>query len=107
MPIIPAIYNAHPHKINSLLADIEQQFTLDEHVLISITSHFHKLFNLGLGDYGHHMAMMYALRPLWPNSPLTPSHLSIPPAPHLSPASRTVLKLGNASLITVATTPPF
>jgi hypothetical protein len=62
MPIITtAIYNAHPpHKINSLLTDIEQLFDLDEHALISITSHFHELFNLGLGDYGHPMAMMYA-----------------------------------------------
>ena len=61
MPITTAIHNPHhPHKINALLSDIEQQFELDEHVLISITSHFHKLFNLGLGDYGHPMAMMYA-----------------------------------------------
>jgi hypothetical protein len=60
MPITTAIYNPHPHTINSLLADIEQQFALDEDVLISITSHFHKLFNLGLSDYGHQMAMMYA-----------------------------------------------
>jgi hypothetical protein len=60
MPITTAIYNAHSHKINSLLSDIEEQFTLDEHALISIKSHFHKLFNLGLGEYGHPMAMMYA-----------------------------------------------
>ena len=59
MPVTTALYN-HPDKINSVLADIEQQFTLDEHVLISITSHFHKLFNLGLSDYGHPMAMMCA-----------------------------------------------
>lgn len=59
MPVIPAIYNAHPDKISSLIADIEQQFTLDGDVLISITSHFHKLFNLGLSEYGHPMAMMY------------------------------------------------
>jgi hypothetical protein len=59
MAITTAIYNAHPaHKINSLLADIEQQFTLDQDVLISITTHFHKLFNLGLSDYGHPMSMM-------------------------------------------------
>lgn len=59
MAITTAIYNAHPpHKINSLLADIEQEFTLDQDVLISITSHFHKLFNLGLSDYGHPMAMV-------------------------------------------------
>jgi hypothetical protein len=60
MPTTTAIYNAHSHKINSLLTDIEEQFTLDEHALISITSHFHKLFNIGLGEYGHPMAMMYA-----------------------------------------------
>lgn len=53
-----AIHNAQPHKIKSLLADIEQQFALDQDVLISITSHFHKLFNLGLSDYGHPMAMV-------------------------------------------------
>jgi len=58
MAIITAIYNAHPHKTNSLLVDIEQQFTLDQDVLISITSHFHKLFNLGLSDYGLPMAMV-------------------------------------------------
>ena len=60
MPVTTALYNAHPHHINSLLADIEQQLTLDQDVLIHITSHFHKLFNLGLSDYGHPMAMMYA-----------------------------------------------
>jgi hexokinase len=60
MPPTSAIFNAHSDKINSLLADIEQQFTLDEDALISITSHFHKLFNLGLGEYGHPMAMMCA-----------------------------------------------
>ena len=59
MPITTAIYNAHSHKINSLLSDIEEQFTLDEQALISITSHFHKLFNVGLGGYNHPMAMMY------------------------------------------------
>jgi hypothetical protein len=59
MPVTPAIFNAHPDKISSLLADIEQQFTLDGDVLIAITSHFHKLFNLGLSEYGHPMAMMY------------------------------------------------
>lgn len=58
MAITTAIYNTQPHKINSLLADIEQQFALDQDVLISITSHFHKLFNLGLSDYGHPMGMM-------------------------------------------------
>lgn len=58
MPVTTAIYYPHSHKINSLLADIEEQFTLDEHALISITSHFHKLFNLGLSEYGHPMAMM-------------------------------------------------
>lgn len=58
MPVIPALYNAHPDKISSLLADIEQQFTLDGDVLISITSHFHKLFNLGLSEYNHPMAMI-------------------------------------------------
>lgn len=61
MSITSAIFNAHSDKINSLLADIEQQFTLDEDVLISITSHFHKLFNIGLSEYGHPMAMMCAL----------------------------------------------
>jgi hexokinase len=60
MPVTTAIYNAHTDKISSLLADIEEQFTLDEDVLISITLHFHKLFNLGLSEYGHPMAMMYA-----------------------------------------------
>ncbi len=59
MPVTTALYNAHPDKISSLLADIEQQFTLDGDALISITSHFHKLFNLGLSEYGHPMAMMY------------------------------------------------
>ncbi|KAH9967730.1 hypothetical protein BGW80DRAFT_1339745 [Lactifluus volemus] len=34
------------------------QFTLDEDALISITSHFHKLFNIGLSEYGHPMAMI-------------------------------------------------
>jgi len=58
MPVTTAIYNAHTDKISSLLADIEQQFTLDEDVLISITLHFHKLFNLGLSEYGHPMAMI-------------------------------------------------
>ncbi|KAH9049279.1 hypothetical protein EDB83DRAFT_2226901 [Lactarius deliciosus] len=58
MPVTTALYNAHPDKIRSLLADIEQQFTLDGDVLISITSHFHKLFNLGLSEYGHPMAMI-------------------------------------------------
>jgi hypothetical protein len=58
MAITTAIYNAHPHNINSLLIDIEQQFALDQDVLIAITSHFHKLFNLGLSDYGHPMAMV-------------------------------------------------
>jgi len=58
MAITTAIYNAQPHKINSLLVDIEQQFALDQYVLISITSHFHKLFNLGLRDYGLPMAMV-------------------------------------------------
>jgi hypothetical protein len=55
-----AIYNAGhpPHKINALLADIEQQFALEQDALIAITSHFHKLFNLGLSDYGHPMGMM-------------------------------------------------
>ena len=57
MPIITAIYNAH---LNTVLADIEKQFSLDQDTLISITSHFHKLFNLGLTEYGHSMAMMYA-----------------------------------------------
>ncbi|KAH9983484.1 hypothetical protein BJV74DRAFT_776972 [Russula compacta] len=58
MPVTTAIYGAHPHKINSLLADIEQQFSLDKDALIAITSHFHKLFNLGLREYGHPMAMI-------------------------------------------------
>ncbi|KAI9456980.1 hexokinase-domain-containing protein [Lactarius psammicola] len=58
MPVTTALYNAHPDKISSLLADIEQQFTLDGDALISITSHFHKLFNLGLSEYGHPMAMI-------------------------------------------------
>ena len=61
MPVTTAIYNAHKDKISSLLADIEQQFNLDEDALISITLHFHKLFNLGLSEYGHPMAMMYAM----------------------------------------------
>jgi hexokinase len=62
MPTTSAIFNAHSaDKINSFLADIEQQFTLDEEALISITSHFHKLFNLGLSEYGHPMAMMCAV----------------------------------------------
>jgi hypothetical protein len=58
MAITTAIYNANPHKTNSLLVDIEQQFTLDQDVLIAITSQFHKLFNVGLSDYGHPMAMV-------------------------------------------------
>jgi hypothetical protein len=58
MPITSAIFNAHPDRVNSLLTDIEEQFTLDENALVSITSHFHKLFNLGLSEYGHPMAMM-------------------------------------------------
>ncbi|KAI0253152.1 hexokinase-domain-containing protein [Lactifluus subvellereus] len=58
MPITSAIFNAHPDSINSLLADIDQQFTLDENALVSITSHFHNLFNLGLTEYGHPMAMI-------------------------------------------------
>lgn len=72
MPITTTIYNAYSHKINSLLSDIEEQFTLDEHALISITSHFHKLFNLGLSEYGHPMAMMYVFTQ---HSALCPSHL--------------------------------
>ncbi|KAH9962411.1 hexokinase-domain-containing protein [Russula dissimulans] len=55
MPVTTAIYNAHP---NAVLADIEQQFSLDQDTLLSITSHFHKLFNLGLSEYGHPMAMI-------------------------------------------------
>jgi len=52
-----AIYNPH---LNAVIADIEQQFSLDQDTLISIISHFHKLLNLGLIEYGHPMAMMYA-----------------------------------------------
>ena len=77
MPITTAIYSAQPHKINSLLADIEQQFSLDQDALIAITSHFHKLFNLGLREYGHPMAMMYALA----RAPLLP--LTSKPQPHV------------------------
>jgi len=58
MPVTTTIYNTYTHNINSLLSDIQEQFTLDEHALISITSHFHKLFNLGLSEYGHPMAMI-------------------------------------------------
>ncbi|KAI9510953.1 hypothetical protein F5148DRAFT_1174805 [Russula earlei] len=59
MPIITtAIYNALPHTINNLLADLEKQLDPDENTLISITSHFHKLVNLGLSEYGHSMAMI-------------------------------------------------
>ncbi|KAI0296056.1 hypothetical protein B0F90DRAFT_1637035 [Multifurca ochricompacta] len=58
MPVTSAIYNAHTDKVNSILADIEQQFTLDENDLISITRHFHQLFNLGLGEYNQPMAMI-------------------------------------------------
>jgi hypothetical protein len=80
MPIITTtIYNAHSHNINSLLSDIEEQFSLDEHALISITSHFHKLFNLGLSEYGHPMAMMYVFtRNLAPCAPLTSSSTGSP-----------------------------
>jgi hypothetical protein len=56
MPVTTAI---HTDKISSTLADIELQFTLDEDVLKPITLHFHELFNLGLSEYGHPMAMMY------------------------------------------------
>jgi hypothetical protein len=59
MAITTAIYNTHPHKTNALLVELEQQFALDQDVLISITSHFHKLFNLGLSDYGHPMAICH------------------------------------------------
>jgi len=72
MPTITtAIYNTYSHKINSVLSDIEEQFTLDEQALISITSHFHKLFNLGLSEYGHPMAMMYVFMQPRPCVPLT------------------------------------
>lgn len=55
MPVTTAL---HTDKISSILADIEQQFTLDEDVLKPITLHFHELFNLGLSEYGHPMAMI-------------------------------------------------
>ncbi len=58
MPVTTATYSAHPDK-NSSLEDREKQFTLDVDVLISVTSHFHKLFHQGLSKYGHPMAMMY------------------------------------------------
>ena len=91
MPVTTAIYNAHTDKISSLLTDIEQQFTLDEDVLISITSHFHKLVNLGLSEYGHPMAMMYVLtvRIL-----VLSIHVKIA-VPHSSLACQMVRKLGN------------
>ncbi len=61
MPVTTAVYNAHPDRTSSLLADIEQ-VTLDGDVLISLTSHFHKLFNLGLSEYGQpEVANMYVL----------------------------------------------
>jgi hypothetical protein len=93
MPTTTAIYNAYSHKINSLLSDIEEQFALDEHALVSITSHFHKLFNLGLSEYGHPMAMMYVviMQPR-PCVPLTSSPLV---APRSSLAYRMVQKRGN------------
>ena len=81
MLVTTPIYNAYSHKINSLLSDIEEQFTLDEHALISITSHFHKLFNLGLSEYGHPMAMMYVFAqptraPLTSNSTDSPTFVT-------------------------------
>jgi len=63
MPVTSAILNSRTDKISSVLADIEQQFNLDGDALISITSHFHKLFNIGLSEYGHPMAMMYVSIP--------------------------------------------
>lgn len=88
MPVTTAI---HTDKISSIIADIEQQFTLDEDVLISITLHFHKLFNLGLSEYGHPMAMMYVstLRRMFVLS-IHVEH----PVPHSSLACQMVRKLG-------------
>ena len=88
MPVTTAL---HTDKISSILADIEQQFTLDEDVLISITSHFHNLFNLGLSEYGHPMAMMYVstLRLMFVRS----IHVE-PSVPVSSVACQMVQKLG-------------
>ena len=91
MPATTAISNAHKDKISSLLTGIEQQFTVGEEVLISITSHFHKLVNLGLSEYGHPMAMMYVLNV---RILVLPIHVKIA-VPHSSLACQMVRKLGN------------
>ena len=95
MQITTAIYNAYSHNIKSLLSDIEEQFTLDEHALISITSHFHKLFNAGLSEYGHPMAMMYACTQN--HSALTLPDVDFLPAPRSSLACQMVLRQGSVS----------
>jgi hypothetical protein len=88
MPVTTAL---HTDKISSILADIEQQFTLDEDVLKPITLHFHELFNLGLSEYGHPMAMMCVstLRRMFALS----IHVNLP-VPLSSAACQMVRKLG-------------
>ncbi|KAI0260937.1 hypothetical protein BC834DRAFT_898112 [Gloeopeniophorella convolvens] len=77
MPITAALSAADAGKINALLADIEQQFTLDEEALVSITEHFHELFNVGLSEYGHPMAMIPTFVTGVPNGTETGTFLAL------------------------------
>jgi len=58
MPAITAVSRSTPHSIVAIIDDIQQQFDLTNDTLKVITSQFLSDFNLGLGDYGHAMAMM-------------------------------------------------
>ena len=55
-----AFYAADPEVGRRVLDDIEDMFRLTQDNLMDITSHFLKDFELGLSEYNHAMAMMYA-----------------------------------------------
>ena len=60
MPKISAVYAPCPDVERRVLDEIEDQFRLTKDDLTRITSHFLDDFKLGLSEYNHPMAMMYA-----------------------------------------------
>ena len=55
-----ALYAADPGVGRAVFDDIENMFRLTKEDLVQITTHFLKDFELGLSEYNHPMAMMYA-----------------------------------------------
>ncbi|KAH9950056.1 hexokinase [Amylocystis lapponica] len=58
MAPISALYGSSSDTARKVFDDIEDQFRLDQDALIKITQQFLEDFRLGLGEYGHPMAMI-------------------------------------------------